>query len=370
MELRSSSGTWSPYRCQVTADTLSIRALNRATLARQLLLERVTQPPETTIEHLVGMQAQNPLDPYYGLWARQEGFDPHHLGEMVAAGDVIRGQFMRGTIHMLTAADSVRVHPLTAGVLERVFRSTQFAKDLSGLQVDEVLEAAHALLEGKPMSRAELGSALNDLWPHVPPGSLAQAATFLLPIVQMPPRGVWASKGQAVWSLFESVVPYPYGPPLEIEDFVTRYLGAFGPAAVKDMRVWSGLTGLREVFDRMRTRLRVYRGENGVELFDLPDLELPDPETKAPPRLLPEYDNVLLSHQDRSRFFTGEAFPKGWVGNVLVDGFYAGSWRRFESVLELSLTRHGLSDEEGVVAEAERLSRLAWPDQVGDVRVI
>ncbi len=353
----------------MTTDALSNRALNRATLARQLLLERSPGSPESVIEHLVGMQAQNPLDPYYGLWARLESFDPQYLGQLVTGGDVVRGQFMRGTIHMFTAIDAAQVHPITSRVLKRVFGSTQFAKDIAGLAVDEILDAARRLLEIKPRSRSELGAELSVLWPGVPPGSIAQAVTFLLPVVQTPPRGVWGSKGQAMWALFDSFVPVPYGPPLGMEELVIRYLRAFGPASVKDMRVWSGLTALRDVFDGMRPRLRTYRDENGVELFDLEEVELPHPDTSAPPRLLPEYDNVLLGHDDRGRFFAGDETPKGWVGNVLVDGVFGGSWRRNGSVLEVSLTRHGLTDEEGVVAEADRLVRSAWPDEVEDIRL-
>jgi hypothetical protein len=136
------------------------------------------------------------------------------------------------------------------------------------------------------------------------------------------------------------------------------------------MRVWSGLAGLKEVFDRLRPVLRAHRDETGIELFDLPEVDLPDPETPAPARLLPEYDNVLLGHSDRSRFFVDDERPPGWVGHVLVDGTYGGTWRRTDSNLEASLTKHGLGDEAGVVAEAERLIDLAWPDQGMEVRVL
>ncbi|HWB88240.1 MAG TPA: crosslink repair DNA glycosylase YcaQ family protein, partial [Acidimicrobiia bacterium] len=115
--------------------------------------------------------------------------------------------------------------------------------------------------------------------------------------------------------------------------------------------------------------LRTYRDESGVELFDLPEIELPDPDTPAPPRLLPEYDNVLLGHDDRSRFFKGDAIPKGWVGNVLVDGVFAGSWKRDGSVIELELTPHGLTDEQGARDEAVRLADRAWPDEIEEIRV-
>jgi hypothetical protein len=135
------------------------------------------------------------------------------------------------------------------------------------------------------------------------------------------------------------------------------------------MRVWSGLPGLRDVFEGLGPRLRTYRDESGVELFDLPDIDLPDPETPAPPRLLPEYDNVLLGHSARSRFFDGDAKPRGWVGNVLVDGVFAGDWRIEGPFLQLRLTERGMAEEAGVVDEAIRLIDSAWPDDVHEARV-
>jgi hypothetical protein len=353
----------------MTLEVLSRRALSRATLQRQLLLERVSKPVADVVVHLVGMQAQNPLDPYYALWARLEDFDPSELATATEDRQMVRGGFMRGTIHLFTADDGLAVHPVTASVLERVFKSTQFAKDIASIDRDALLGKARSLIEEGPLTRAELGRELGALWPECPAGSLGQAATYLIPVVQVPPRGVWGKTGQARWAPVDKFLGQTYGDGQSIEDIVRRYLGAFGPAAVKDMRAWSGLSGLKEVFDRLRPQLRTYRNENGSELFDLPDVELPDPDTPAPPRLLPEYDNVLLGHADRSRFFAGDAVPKGWAGNVLVDGIFAGSWKRDGAVLELSLTEHGMSDEESVRAEAARLVRLAWPNEVAEIEV-
>ena len=353
----------------MTAPVLDTRSLNRATLHRQFLLERVDRPIEEVVGRLVGMQAQNPLDPYFGLWARMVHFDSSALAAMTQNREMVRGQFMRGTVHLFGAADGLAIHPVTADVLRRVFGSTQFAKDLAGIDMERLLTAARRLMEESPRTRAELGRELASIWPGYPPGSLGQAATYLIPVVQIPPRGVWGQKGQATWAPLETFLAGHHGPEIPVEDLVIRYLGGFGPAAVKDMRVWSGLTGLSEVFERLRPRLRVYRDENGAELFDLADIEHPDPDTPAPPRLLPEYDNVLLGHHDRSRFFDGDAIPKGWVGNVLVDGMFAGSWKRAGSVIELELTRHGWTDDEGVTAEAVRLGGLAWPGEVEEIRV-
>ena len=338
-------------------------------MQRQSLLERSDAPIADMVEHLVGMQAQNPLDPYYALWARLDDFDPALLGEMTANRQVARGGFMRGTIHLFTSDDAVVVHPVTADVLARVFRSTQFAKDVAGVELASLLLVAGSLLEERPRTRAELAGDLAARWPDHEPASLAQAVTYLLPVLQVPPRGVWGKKGPAAWAPLESFLGRPYGPGLSIDSLVIRYLAAFGPAAVKDMRVWSGLTGLREVFDRLRPTLRTYRDEGGSELFDLPEIDLPDPDTPAPPRLLPEYDNVLLGHADRGRFFDGRATPRGWLGNVLVDGMFSGDWKVDRGTLVMSLTDVGSEAVTAAREEAARLVELAWPGEVGEIRV-
>ncbi|HJS72406.1 MAG TPA: winged helix DNA-binding domain-containing protein [Acidimicrobiia bacterium] len=357
-----------PIAYRAGVETLSRRALNRATLERQHLLAFSDRSVAEMLEHLVGMQAQNPLDPYYGLWARLQDFDPAVLARMTTEREVVRGQFMRGTIHLFTADGAVAVHPLTKSVLERVFRSTQFSKDIAGVDLELLLSSGREQIEERPRTRAELARELTGMFPGVAPGSLAQAVTYLTPVAQVPPRGVWGSTGPAAWAPIDAFLGRPYGDGISVDDLMIRYLAAFGPAGVKDMRVWSGLSGLSEIFDRLRPRLRTYRDEDGAELFDLPEIELPDPETPAPPRLLPEYDNVLLGHSDRSRFFEGDAVPPGWVGNVLVDGVYSGSWKRTGRALEVSLTERGLADEEAVHVEATRLAGMAWPGEVIEIR--
>ena len=308
-----------------SGDVLTRRALNRATLARQNLLER-SGDVVGTIEHLVGMQAQNPLDPYFALWSRVEAFDPDELGRLLLDRDAVRAQLMRGTIHLVTAVDFGRLEPVFRPVLARVFGSTQFAKDIAAVDRDELLELAKGRLDEEPIGRAELGRFLGVRWPDVTNASLAQAGTYLVPVVQTTPRGVWGSKGSAKWASADSWLGRKRGPASSVRDLALRYLNAFGPASVSDMRNWSGLTGLKDVFAELRPRLRVWRSEDGAELFDLADAEHPDVDTPAPPRLLPEYDNLLLGHADRSRFFDG-AVPPGWVGSVLVDGRYGGWWR-------------------------------------------
>jgi len=313
----------------MSPDLLSRRALNRTTLHRQRLLSRGGDIEET-IEHLLGLQTQNPLDPYFALACRLDNFAPEQLGQLLTDRVVVRTAVMRGTLHLLTSADYKQLQPTFAPVLERVFNSTSFATDIAGMNRSELLSAAEKLLAREPMTRADLGRQLETRWPDTPGASMAHAATYLLPVVQTTPRGVWGAKGAATWAPSRQWLGDGDSKPEPLDQIVLRYLAAFGPASVADIRVWSGLTGLREVLDGIRHRLRTWKDEDGKELFDLPDAVHPDPETPAPPRFLPEYDNVLLGHADRSRFFLDGATPAGWVGNLLVDGFFAGSWEMKE----------------------------------------
>ena len=329
MPLRSSIGqaaTPATIIRRVT-DILSNRALNRATLARQHLLERSSIPIPDMIDHLVGMQAQNPLDPYFGLWARISDFDPLDLSGMIEERQAVRTAFLRATIHLVTSRDLLRIDPTVRPVAVRVFASTTFARAIEGIDFEELLHTGRSLLEEKPRSRADLAKLLAAIWPDRDAQSLAQAVTYNLPLVQIPPRGIWGKKGNATWATVESWLGTPIDARPAPERLALRYLAAFGPATVADMRTWSGITGLAAVVEQIRPDLQVLRDDQGRELLDLPDAPRPDPDTPAPPRFLPEYDNVLLGHSDRSRVIGPDARPPGWAGNVLYDGFLVGSWK-------------------------------------------
>lgn len=290
----------------------SRRALNRSLLARQHLLERASLPVAAALEHLVGLQAQVPHQPYVTLWSRLRDFDPLALSALVADGRAVRAGLMRATVHLVTARDHDALQPVMGDVLARTFRS-QFLKTMNGAPVDDVVAAGRSLL---PATRAELSSALAPAWPDTPKESLGHAVVHHLPLVQTPPRGTWAASGQARWALRE-----PAGDGAPVADIVRRYLAAFGPATPSDIRTWCGLTGLRDVLREMDL-------VDVDGMLDVPDAPWPDEDTPAPPRFVAEYDNLLLSHADRSRVVGVRVAPPGghWHGTLLVDGFTCAGW--------------------------------------------
>jgi hypothetical protein len=312
---------------------LGRRAVNRATLDRQLLLRRADMTAIDAIEHLVGMQAQAPRAPFVGLWCRLAGFRHEELSELVTSRAAVRGSLMRATIHLVSARDCLALRPLVQPVLASGFSASPFARNVNGVDLDAVLAAGRALLEERPRTRTELARELTGRWPDRDAESLAYAVSYLMPLVQVPPRGTWTGAGQATFTTVEAWLgraPSPSG--LLVDEMLLRYLGAFGPAGVMDVQTWCGLTRLGEVAERLGPRLRRFRDENGRELLDLPDAPRPDPDTPAPPRFLPEYDNLLLSHADRSRVVVdGRTVPLypgngGVRGELLVDGFWRANW--------------------------------------------
>jgi hypothetical protein len=309
--------------------TLDQRTLNRTLLARQLLLERVDRRARDVVEHLVGLQAQEPPDPYVALWSRIDGFDPTELATEIVERRAVRMGLMRGTLHLVSATDARRLYPVMHDVLARSYRSSPFAKALAGADTDAILAAARSELEAEPLTPTELGRRLATRWPELDAQAMTYTARFLLPLVQVPPRGLWGRTGRPTNTTAEVWLGTPLGPASSVDEVVLRYLRAFGPASTSDMRTWSWLTGLRDVVDRLGPRLRTYRDESGRELLDAEDGVIADPDLPAPVRFLPQYDNLFLSHADRSRINGGLAWgiDFGWKGVILVDGFIEGAWR-------------------------------------------
>jgi Winged helix DNA-binding domain len=351
-------------------DVLSERALNRATLARQHLLERAPLRAIDAIGHLAGMQSQAPLAPYVGLWTRLRDFAPGELATLTEERQVVRLQLMRNTVHLIGARDAhgwpALFTPLKAAEFNANFRAGTAGADLSAL----LDQAGHLLME-RPRSRAELGRLLAAHWPQSDPRALGYAATLHLVLCQVPPRGVWGKGGSATWTPLEDWLGAPLGA-LPVDALVLRYLAAFGPASVADVQAWSGLTRLREVVERLP--VRAFRGQAGQTLYDLPDAPRPAEDAPAPPRFLPEYDNLLLSHSDRTRVIPHRRpvpLPPGngaTGGTFLIDGLWQGSWQLRDQELRIRpFVELRPADRDALLAEAAGLCAFIAPALAPDV---
>ncbi|WP_241759129.1 winged helix DNA-binding domain-containing protein [Pyxidicoccus parkwayensis] len=356
------------------AQVLSLRALNRALLERQLLLRRSKMPVLEAVEHLVGLQAQAPNAPYYGLWTRLQGFRQEELSTLLIDKHVVRLVLMRGTLHLVTGRDARMLRTLVQPLLERVLKTgSSYSKKLVGMDLKALVAAGRAHVEAEPLTYTELGEKLAERWPDREPTALAQAIRLLAPLVQVPPRGVWGVGGLARCTTVDAWLGQPLDAAPSVDEMVLRYLAAFGPASVMDVQAWSGLTRLSEVVERLRPDLRTFRDEQGRELFDLPGAPRPDADTPAPVRFLPEFDNLLLSHADRTRVISDEdrkrtITPNGQVpGSLLVDGLFRGTWRLQQgkgtaTLLIEPFKRLSAPEREEVTAEGERLLTFAAAD--------
>ena len=325
-------------------------------------------PAEAAIRHLVAMQAQNPFDPYTALWSRLEGFQAAELATLLEERRVVRAvAMMRTTIHLLTADDWLALRPVLQIVQDRGFAvGSPFGKQLKGVDIDAVVAAGRALLDEQPRTGNAIGKALADQWPGRDVSSLGYAVRYLLPLVQVTPRGIWGKSGQPVLATAEHWLGRSVGTDDAPDDMILRYLAAFGPATVMDIQAWCWLTKLGAVVEKLRPQLRTFEDEEGRELFDVQDGPLPDPETPAPVRFFPTYDNIFLSHKDRTRI-VGDM--PSWVvsvdqanvvfggGSFIVDGFLAGGWR---------LERDKKADRATIVLEAARPITAAEETEVAD----
>ncbi|MEV4413771.1 winged helix DNA-binding domain-containing protein [Catellatospora sp. NPDC049609] len=350
---------------------LTRRDLNRALLARQLLLERSPMGPLAAIEHLVGLPAQAPNPPYLGLWTRLADFAIEDLSGLATSRAAVRVALMRATPHLVSARDT-DLRPLLQSVQDRHLGAAARER-LHGADPAEVAAAGRVLVEQRPYTLKELGAALAAQWPQADPAALGTAVRAGVPLVQVPPHGLWGAVGQPAYTSAEHWLGAVGAPQLTVGDLVVRYLNAFGPATVADVQAWSGLTGLGEIVDGLGTRLVSYRDEDGTELLDLPGAPLPHPDTPAPARYLADFDAVLTAHDDTRRIMDDRdrrdvfAVPGVIPGTVLVDGFVQALWQitRRKGVATLvvrPLFQIPTRDVQELTEEGERLLAFAAAD--------
>ena len=313
-------------------EIMSRRALNRATLARQMLLTRERVKPVAAVERLAMMQAQVPRPPFVGLWTRVEGFERRHLVEAIERREIVRGTMLRGTLHLLSRKDYLTFRT----TMQRMLSAGAIAilKDRAeGADVAKLVAAARAHFKEAPRTFAELRKHLQSKFEEVDERAMGYLVRTNLPLVMVPePEAKWAYPTTADFTLAESWLGQPISPKDAGDALALRYLAAFGPATGDDFKTWSALANGRAIVEGLRKTLHVVRDERGRELFDLPKAPRPGEDVEAPVRFVPDFDNLVLAHADRTRLIANEHKPAMSTKNLqipatfLVDGFVAGLW--------------------------------------------
>ena len=340
---------------------LDTRALNRATLARQLLLDRADVPVLDAVAHLGGLQAQEPQEPFVGLWSRLRAFDPKVLSDLLVDRKVVRTHLMRRTVHLVTAEDVLAWRSRHEAMLRQKVLGV-YRRELDGVDLAELAEAARAVMaDDEPRTMSEIARALAERWPAPGPRALGEIViAALVPMAQLPPRGLWRAKG-GVRNLPLSSWLGREVDPLSADDvvgraLVRRYLAAYGPAATADLRAWSGVAGLPAAVKAVREELVSFRDERGRELLDLPEAPRPDPDTPAPVRFLPAFDNAILGYDDRTRIIDDAHRLLSVAGErvVLVDGRVAATWTVETDTVAVTPVRRLSRADRAAVAEEGR----------------
>ena len=338
--------------------------LNRALLARQLLLGRRKLSAVKTVERLGGLQAQWTPSPYLSLWTRLDGFEREELTRALTSRRLVKALLQRGTLHVVCPADYWAISTARRE-LGGILWPPAYERLVPRKRLGELASLVLVELEDGERTFKELRGLLE---PHAKGNA---SATFLwrrvqghASVVHVPPSGIWGYGGQGVYAAAPGRIK---GEPPEPQDafdhLVRRYLGAYGPATPRDIGQWAGMPRLTPISEALgRLDVRTFKDERGRTLYDLPRAPLPDAETPAPPRLVPRFDNLVLSHDDRSRIL-GDVPPSRIVtkngivhATILVDGFVVGTWQLENGRVKLEpLGKLDAAAKRALKDEAERV---------------
>ena len=372
------------------------RELNRATLARQLLLPRQRRPsargaasPSTAhdaepgpgprdaavvavVERVAGLQSQDSRAAAIGLWTRLPGLRRDQLARLLLRRTLVKGTLMRATQHLVSAADYVVLRPTLQPALSR-WAAAVLQRRAPGFELADLAATVRPFFD-EPRTGGELRRYLHDLYPEADAEGMAIAARVHLPLVQVPTeRAPWGVPGNPAFMNADTWLGRPIPLATGREALILRYLAAFGPARLADIQRWSGVAGLRTEVARLKSRLRGLRDEQGRELLDLARAARPPATGAAPPVFLPAWDNTLLAYADRTRVVPGELYEPIYLADrligpaALVDGFAVATWtveRESDRAIVVIRSLVPLADEAGeaLARTGERLARFVSPD--------
>jgi Winged helix DNA-binding domain len=349
---------------------MTLRELNRATLARQMLLAREKRPVVKAVEHLLGLQAQLPRPPFTGLWSRLQNFTRSDLASAVQKRTVVRATSMRGTIHLMTAADFLKFRSCLQPSLDAGMRAI-LKERADKLDVAALLAVARPYFE-QPHNFEDARDHLVSAFPRGDQRAMGYVVRMALPLVQVPSTDAWAYPAQADFVSAAAWLRTPVAACSAPGPFVLRYLAAYGPATIKDAQAWTGLANLEATFAVLGDKLVTVAGPAGKPLFDLPDAPRPDADTAAPIRFLPEWDSVIVTRADErivARADRPRVFLPGLrvAALVLVDGMAAASWKvsatARKATLQIDPFRTWTAAvRREVTAEGEALVRFVEPE--------
>lgn len=335
------------------------RQLNRATLARQMLLQRSDMTTVEAVRFLGGLQAQQSNDPYIGLWSRLNGFSHQALTALIVDRTLARATTMRGTLHLHTADDLIGFRALVQNYLMATWRSG-FRKRFAGQDEAAVHREGLKILKQGPTTIGAVGKVLGDKFPKADPLALAMMMQMRETLIQVPPTRIWGNGSAPMLERAETWLGRRK-PTLSRTDLVRRYLAAYGPASIQDMQTWCRLTKLSVEFKAIEKELVVFESEDGRVLYDLPDAPRPDPDTPAPVRFLPLYDNIYLGYDNRRRMLEERDLRHvnlftTFKPPVVVDGVLAAGWvvsRKKDGARLVIEPSHKLTKKEIRAVEAE-----------------